>query len=68
MAQRTVTDASGRVWTCTPASGPQKVGSDVKLSCTTAGVKEPVVITVSWAWETMANNGLARIITRAAAA
>jgi hypothetical protein len=31
-------------------------------------VKEPVVVTVGWGWEKMAENGLARMIIAAAAA
>jgi len=74
MGQRTVKDKNGRTWTCTTNTAPQgvsdaaPVGRDVKLVCTTPSVKEPVMVTVSWAWEKMAENGLARLIFAAAAA
>jgi hypothetical protein len=36
------------------------------LSCTTPSVAEPVMITVGWQWEKMAEKGLARLISAAA--
>lgn len=72
MTQRTVTDGAGRLWTCDAAAEPRKAGEaarpmglDVKLSCTTPSVHQPVLVTVGWGWETMADNGLARMITLA---
>jgi hypothetical protein len=71
MAQRIVTDVDGRVWTCNLFTGTSKtdaahsIGRDVKLACTTPGMTEPVMLTVSWSWETMADKGLARMISRA---
>jgi hypothetical protein len=78
MAQRTVTDGSGRTWTCTEVEAPvgataasdgrpaSREGVDVTLSCTTESVPEPVVITVGWGWERIADKGLARMISQAA--
>lgn len=73
MAQRTVTDDSGRVWTCDAIAAPAKAGEaarpmglDVKLSCSTPSVAAPVTVTVGWGWEKMADNGLARMIALAA--
>jgi hypothetical protein len=72
MGQRTVKDKNGRIWTCTTNAAPQSssdaapMGRDVKLVCTTPSVKEPVVVTVGWGWEKMAENGLARLIAAAA--
>lgn len=70
MAGRTVTDSAGRAWTCVPTtttsahdSGP--MGKDVVLTCSTPSVAEPARVTVGWQWETMSDNGLARIITLA---
>ena len=72
MGQRTVTDDSGRVWTCDSITAPSKAGEaprpmglDVKLSCTTTSVSAPVTVTVGWGWETVADNGLARMIALA---
>jgi hypothetical protein len=72
MAQRTVTDDSGRIWTCDAIVAPTKAGDvarrlglDVKLSCTTTSVAAPVTVTVGWGWETVADNGLARMISLA---
>jgi hypothetical protein len=68
MAGRTVTDSAGRPWTCVPATtassqetGP--MGKDVVLTCSTPSVAEPARVTVGWQWETMSDNGLARIIS-----
>lgn len=70
MADRIVTDAAGREWTCAPqtaqgedAAGPE--GKDVVLRCHTPSVEEPVTLTVGWQWERMSENGLARMITLA---
>lgn len=67
MTNRTVTDSAGREWTCAVASGSdtEHQGRDVVLSCATASVPKPVSVTVGWQWESMANNGLARIISLA---
>ncbi len=72
MAQRNVTDAAGRKWTCESAKIPvvdgvaaRPVGLDVKLSCSTETVARPVSVTVGWEWEKMADNGLARMISLA---
>jgi hypothetical protein len=65
---RTVTDEEGRVWTCIPGgAGAQKQGQDVVLTCTTPTVEEAIKITVGWQWERMAEKGLARLISAAAA-
>jgi hypothetical protein len=74
MAQRTITDGSGRSWVCdevradTGTSGDlaPRQGSDVTLSCSTPSLPEPVTITVGWNWERMADNGLARLVSQAA--
>ena len=70
MAGRTVTDSNGRTWTCVaePPDSPNEAGSmgrDVVLSCSTPSVSEPARVTVGWQWETMSNNGLARIVSLA---
>ena len=70
MSERTVTDSNGRQWTCTsaPAAGgtaDPTQGRDVVLSCVTPSVEGPVRVTVGWQWETMAENGLARIVSQA---
>jgi len=75
MAQRTVTDGSGRTWVCEEIQAPDgdspaaagesapRQGVDVTLSCTTSSVEEPVVLTVGWGWERIADRGLARMIS-----
>jgi len=67
MTNRSVTDTTGRTWMCTAANGgaaaPEQMGRDVSVSCTTATVPEGVELTVGWQWETMSDNGLARLIT-----
>ena len=75
MAQRTVTDDSGRVWTCDSIAAPTKAGEaarpmglDVKLSCTTPSLEAPIIVTVGWGWEKMADKGLARMISLASLA
>lgn len=70
MADRTVTDSAGRTWTCVPTiAGPPDeagpMGKDVVLSCSTPSVDEPASVTVGWQWETMSDNGLARIVSLA---
>lgn len=68
MAGRTVTDSAGRTWTCVPMitaspgeTGP--IGKDVVLTCSTPSVAEAARVTVGWQWETMSDNGLARIVS-----
>ena len=70
MAGRTVTDSNGRTWMCVAEpldshndAGP--MGKDVVLSCSTPSVAEPARVTVGWQWETMSDNGLARIVSLA---
>lgn len=72
MAERTITDDSGRTWLCAaqpgaPGEQAAREGIDVRLSCTTSSVDEPVLITVGWNWEQMSENGLARMVSQAAA-
>ena len=69
MKSRNVKDSGGRVWACRQddkehATAEQQ-GRDVSILCTTASVFVPVRITVGWQWSTMAENGLARLITSA---
>lgn len=74
MTQRTVKDDAGRTWTCETvnarmgADGAAAQGHDIELTCTTPGVKDPVTVRVGWGWETMADNGLARMIALASPA
>jgi hypothetical protein len=73
MADRTVTDSTGRTWTCaTEVAGAEgeatPQGRDVVLACVTPSVSEPVRITVGWQWESMAAPGLARLINQASPA
>ena len=73
MASRTVTDSVGRVWACRQDdiqhySTKEKTGSDVSILCTTASVHVPLRLTIGWQWQTMAENGLARIISDASPA
>ena len=69
MTERIIKDASGRTWTCTAAEtagdGAMSQGRDVVLSCASPSVDEPVSVTVGWHWESMAENGLARMISQA---
>jgi len=44
-------------------SGP--MGKDVVLTCSTPSVVEPARVTVGWQWQTMSDNGLARIVSLA---
>jgi len=41
------------------------MGKDVVLTCSTPSVAEPARVTVGWQWQTMSNNGLARIVSLA---
>jgi hypothetical protein len=73
MASRTVTDSVGRTWTC--ATNPTAIepsestqGRDVVLSCATASVADPVQLTVGWQWASMAESGLARLLSQASPA
>ena len=68
MKDRTVTDSAGRTWTCAAAGdaggvGPRG-GQDGVLSCATPSVAAPISLTVGWRWETMSENGLARLISQ----
>lgn len=71
MASRNVRDVGGRTWACRQDDAhhyePQaaKQGQDVSILCTTATVTVPLRLTVGWQWTTMADNGLARLITDA---
>jgi len=67
MASRNVKDVAGRVWTCTQDDGGTggDFGRDVSILCTTTSVEAPVRLTVGWQWQTIADNGLARLITTA---
>ena len=69
MSSRKVTDTAGRTWACrednlTPGVAPQP-GKDVSILCTTATVIVPLRLTVSWQWDKMSENGLARLISEA---
>jgi len=65
MASRRVTDEEGRVWDCKPDAA-EAPGRDVNLVCTTAGLRTPLRLKVSWQWATIAERGLARMIAAAA--
>ena len=65
MSSRRVTDEEGRVWECRPET-EEAPGCDVDLVCTTAGLRAPLRLKVSWQWATIAEKGLARMITAAA--
>ena len=65
MASRRVTDEQGRVWECNPESA-ESPGRDVNLVCTTAGLRAPLRLRVSWQWAKIAEKGLARMIAAAA--
>ena len=65
MASRRVTDEDGRVWECSSESA-EAPGRDVNLVCTTAGLRAPLRVKVTWQWARMAEKGLARIIAAAA--
>jgi len=66
MTARKVVDEDGRTWECKPESAESLPGRDVSLLCSTAGMKSPLRITVSWQWMKMAEKGLARLIAAAA--
>ena len=68
MPSRSVTDQDGRVWACRSDDlehGKGAQGQDVSILCTTATVIVPVRLTVGWQWMTIADNGLARLISTA---
>ena len=65
MSSRKVTDEDGRVWECKSETA-EEPGRDVNLVCTTAGLRTPLRLTVSWQWAKMAEKGLARMIVAAA--
>jgi len=65
MSSRQVTDEEGRVWEC-KAETVGAPGCDVNLVCTTAGVRSPLRLKVSWQWAKIAEKGLARMIAAAA--
>jgi hypothetical protein len=65
MASRRVTDEEGRVWECKPET-EEAPGCDVNLVCTTAGLRAPLRLKVSWQWAKIAEKGLARMIAAAA--
>ena len=65
MSSRRVTDDKGRVWEC-KSEMAEAPGRDVELVCTTAGLRAPLRLKVSWQWEKMAEKGLARMIAAAA--
>jgi hypothetical protein len=65
MSSRQVTDEKGRVWDCKPEAEAAP-GGDVNLLCTTAGMRAPLRVKVSWQWMKMAEKGLARMIASAA--
>jgi hypothetical protein len=65
MSSRRVTDEEGRVWECKPDMDAVP-GRDVSLVCTTAGLRAPLRLKVSWQWAKMAEKGLARMIVAAA--
>ena len=65
MSSRRVTDEQGRVWEC-KAETEEAPGCDVNLVCTTAGLRAPLRLRVSWQWANIAEKGLARMIAGAA--
>ncbi|MES2177088.1 MAG: hypothetical protein V4550_04420 [Gemmatimonadota bacterium] len=70
MAERIVTDSAGRAWECVATHdglgrSVSSQGRDMTLTCSTSSVAVPVSITVGWQWESMAANGLARLILQA---
>jgi len=65
MSTRRVTDEEGRVWECKQES-EEAPGRDVSLVCTTAGLRTPLRLKVSWQWAKIAEKGLARMIAAAA--
>ena len=65
MSSRRVTDEEGRVWECKPET-EEAPGRDVRLVCTTPGLRAPLRLKVSWQWAKIAEKGLARMIAAAA--
>jgi hypothetical protein len=65
MSSRQVTDEEGRVWECKPETAAAP-GRDVNLVCTTASLRAPLRLKVSWRWASIAEKGLARMIAAAA--
>jgi hypothetical protein len=65
MSSRKVTDEDGRVWECKP-EGAEAPGSDVSHVWTTAGLRNPLRVKVSWNWAKIAEKGLARMIAASA--
>jgi len=65
MASRQVIDEEGRVWECKSETA-EVPGCDVNLVCTTAGLRGPLQLRVSWQWAKIAEKGLARMIAAAA--
>ena len=65
MSSRRVTDDEGRVWDC-KTDTVEAPGRDVNLICTTAGLRAPLRLKVSWQWTRIAEKGLARMIAAAA--
>lgn len=65
MSSRKVTDEDGRVWDCKPEAA-ELPGRDVNLVCTTAGLRSPLRVKVSWQWKKIADRGLARMIAAVA--
>jgi hypothetical protein len=64
MSSRQVTDEEGRVWEC-KSDKAEVPGQDVNLVCTTASVKSPLHLKVSWQWTGIGEKGLARMIVAA---
>ena len=65
MSSSRVTDEDGRIWEC-KAEAEAAPGGEVNLLCTTAGLRAPLRVKVSWQWAKMAEKGLARMIAAAA--
>jgi len=53
------------VWECKSETA-EVPGRDVSLVCSTAGLRAPLRVRVSWQWAKMAEKGLARMIAAAA--
>ncbi|HJQ20918.1 MAG TPA: hypothetical protein VJ867_11260 [Gemmatimonadaceae bacterium] len=66
MNARKVVDEDGRTWECKPENDQAVPGKDVHLVCSTAGLKSPLRVKVSWQWMKIAEKGLARLIMSAA--
>ena len=65
MSSRRVIDEDGRVWEC-KSEAAEVPGRDVSVVCTTAGLRAPMRLKVSWRWAQIAEKGLARMIAAAA--